>query len=122
MCYIKASPLVRGFFISLSITMIALRTLNATTTPTQDLVLIHAFPLTSTMYDIAAGKLQKERPDLNVHLIDLPGFGNAPYEERWTLTEAMESLHLELQKKNVAAPVIGGTSMGGYAVLEYYRL
>lgn len=122
MCYTKASPLVRGFFISLSITMIALRTKNAATTPTQNLVLIHAFPLTSTMYDIAAGRLQKERPDLNVHLVDLPGFGEAPYLERWTIAEAMEALHAELKKNSISAPVIGGTSMGGYAVLAYYRL
>ncbi len=101
--------------------MIALRTKKASTSPTQDLVLIHAFPLTSTMYDFAADTLQKARPDLTVHLVDLPGFGAAPHREKWTLREAMESLHQKLDEIGVAAPVIGGTSMGGYAVLAYYK-
>jgi 3-oxoadipate enol-lactonase len=102
--------------------MIALRTQPATSTPSHDLVLIHAFPLTSAMYDDAVRALQKERSDVNVHLVDLPGFGDAPYRERWTLAEAMQSLHDMLHTNGIAAPVIGGTSMGGYAVLAYYRL
>lgn len=101
--------------------MIAIRTKTAALPPTQDLVLIHAFPLTSTMYDVAVEKLQKERPALTVHLVDLPGFGDAPYRERWTLREAMGSLHQKLDEIGVASPVIGGTSMGGYAVFAYYK-
>jgi pimeloyl-ACP methyl ester carboxylesterase len=102
--------------------MIALRTLASSQPSGYDLVLVHAFPLASTMYDDVAKELQKDRPDLTVHLVDLPGFGKAPYREHWTIAEAMRSLHDMLHTQGVVSPVIGGVSMGGYAVLAYYRL
>lgn len=102
--------------------MIALHTKPALSKKAYDLVLIYAFPLSSQMYDEAAEALQKERSDVAVHLIDLPGYGDAPYRERWTLAEAMESLHDALKEREIISPVIGGTSMGGYAVLAYAKL
>lgn len=89
---------------------------------TKSLVLIHAFPLSSEMYMGVAGELQQLLPSVNIILVDLPGFGSAPVRKEWTLSEAMQELHKSLNEIGITNPVICGTSMGGYAVLAYYRL
>lgn len=95
---------------------------NVNALATKSLVLIHAFPLSSEMYMGVAGELQELLPSVNIVLVDLPGFGNAPLRESWTLSQAMEELHFKLNEIDIRNPVIGGTSMGGYAALAYYRL
>lgn len=101
--------------------MIALHFYKKVTQPKSTLVLIHAFPLTNEMYLAACGYITESEPDLNIILVDLPGYGDAPVREKWTLNEAMSSLHAELKTIGIEKPIIGGTSMGGYAVLSYYR-
>jgi non-heme chloroperoxidase len=88
----------------------------------KSLVLIHAFPLSSEMYKGVASEIHTLLPDYNIILVDLPGFGSSPVRENWTLSEAMQELHHKLNVVGITNPVIGGTSMGGYAALAYYRL
>lgn len=88
----------------------------------KSLVLIHAFPLSSEMYKGTAAEIHTLLPDFNVILVDLPGFGSSPVRESWTLSEAMQELHHKLNEIGITNPAIGGTSMGGYAALAYYRL
>jgi pimeloyl-ACP methyl ester carboxylesterase len=74
------------------------------------------------MYMGVAGELQQLLPSVNITLVDLPGFGSAPIRESWTLSEAMQELHKKLNEIGITNLAIGGTSMGGYAALAYFRL
>jgi len=102
--------------------MISLRSFYSTPLNKHSLVLIHAFPLTSNMWDEAAETVAKNAPSFNIILADMPGFGNAPVLKEWTLAAAMVDLHHQLHVQDMLEPVIGGLSMGGYAALAYYRL
>jgi 3-oxoadipate enol-lactonase len=86
------------------------------------LVLIHAFPLSSMMYMETASIIAERFPSMPVVLVDMPGFGNAPSSTSWTMAEAMSDLHDQLQAEGITSVIIGGTSMGGYAVFAYYKL
>ena len=90
-------------------------------TASRALVLIHAFPLSSAMYDKAAAIIAKEFPELPIVLVDMPGFGSAAVTKQWTLSEAMADLHRQLKKAGITSVIIGGTSMGGYAVFAYVK-
>lgn len=102
--------------------MVTLLPFAGITPASKSLVLIHAFPLSSEMYKNAASEIHTLLPDYNIILVDLPGFGSAPVRESWTLSEAMQELHKKLNEIGITNPAIGGTSMGGYAALAYYRL
>ena len=86
------------------------------------LVLIHAFPVCGLMYSDAATRLAASLPKRQILLVDLPGFGDAPYREHWTISDAMVSLNKELRARGFSSCTIGGSSMGGYAAFAYYRL
>ena len=101
--------------------MISLHLYKAQPKVSRVLVLIHAFPLTSKMYDKVCADLSEIDPELLIYRVDLPGFKEAPILYRWSLKEAMLSLHDELAKKNITNFFLGGTSMGGYAALAYYQ-
>ncbi len=85
------------------------------------LVLIHAFPLSARMYDEAVN-IVLQRSDLNIILVDLPGFGSAPSHQGWTISGAAHALHTALRTHGVMKPIICGTSIGGYTALAFYRL
>jgi 3-oxoadipate enol-lactonase len=102
--------------------MIDLHTFYQTPESDKTLILIHAFPLSSKMWEKAAEIISVRSPQCNILFADLPGFGNAPEREYWTLAEEMEELHVQLQKQGIRNAVIGGLSMGGYAAFAYYRL
>ncbi len=102
--------------------MISLHLYKAQPKVSRVLVLIHAFPLTSAMYDEVCGELSDLDPELEIYRVDLPGFGEAPIRYQWTLAEAMRSLHDELLHKDIKNFYLGGTSMGGYAALAYFKL
>jgi pimeloyl-ACP methyl ester carboxylesterase len=81
------------------------------------LVLLHAFPLSSAMYDEV-----RERIDHPVIAPDFPGFGDA------ALSDAAPSLDVyadrvaaELDRAGVERAVIAGTSMGGYTAMAFCR-
>lgn len=102
--------------------MISLRTFHSDPRNVHTLVLLHAFPLSSAMFEAAAATIAGHAPSYNIILADFPGFGDAPLEKQWTLGEAMVELHDKLSAQSVVEPVIGGLSMGGYAAFAYYRL
>lgn len=102
--------------------MISLRTFYSHKKNLHSLVLLHAFPLSSIMYDRAAAVIAEHAPTYNIILVDFPGFGSASVESKWTLAEAMVELHGKLDELGIVEPVIAGLSMGGYAALAYYRL
>ncbi|MEP7234963.1 MAG: alpha/beta hydrolase, partial [Ignavibacteriota bacterium] len=102
--------------------MISLRTYYTAPTNRHSLVLIHAFPLTGSMWLDAAKIISEHAPAYNIIIVDLPGFGDSPVEESWTVAAAMVELHNKLNADGIVEPIIAGLSMGGYAAMAYYRL
>lgn len=79
-------------------------------------VLLHAFPLDSRMWDGL-------RPALGSRLItpDLPGFGSAPPVPSPSLDEAASAVLASLDRLGVSRAVFGGCSMGGYVAMAVLR-
>ncbi|MEI8134525.1 MAG: alpha/beta hydrolase [bacterium] len=102
--------------------MISLRDINPKANQTNHLVLLHAFPFSSVMWDEAASIIKSHASQFSIILVDFPGFGSAPYLHQWTLKEAVIDLHSQLQSLGIEKAVIGGISMGGYAAFAYYSL
>jgi len=92
---------------------------NSTSRPT--LVLIHAFPLNSAMWEP-----QREALAEHAEIItpDLPGFGNEPRldGEEFSMALAAQFIGHELDARNIGRCVIGGLSMGGYVAFQCWRL
>lgn len=84
------------------------------------LVLLHAFPLDSRMWEPQRSALADY-----VDLItpDLPGFGLAPGfdEESLTMARAAEIVEAELDAREIERCILGGLSMGGYIAFECWR-
>jgi pimeloyl-ACP methyl ester carboxylesterase len=80
------------------------------------LVLIHAFPLDSRMWDDV-------RPALREPVItpDLPGFGGAPPGGEPDLDEAATSVLATLDRQGIERAIVGGCSMGGYVAMALLR-
>jgi 3-oxoadipate enol-lactonase len=81
-------------------------------------VLLHAFPLSRAMYapqhDLGSS--------FRLLLPDLPGFGDSPRHEGWTVDTAADAVAEWLKSLNITEPVIlGGVSMGGYVSLAFAR-
>ena len=85
-------------------------------------MLIHAFPLSSEMWEETSSVIASRSPEFSTLLVDLPGFGNSPEKNTWTLSEEMKDLNAKLLAHGIRKPVIGGLSMGGYAAFAYYKL
>ncbi len=79
-------------------------------------VLLHAFPLDSRMWDGL-------RPALGDRLVtpDLPGFGTAPPAGRDDLDLAAAAVLATLDRLGVERAVVGGCSMGGYVTMALLR-
>lgn len=82
----------------------------------QPVVLLHAFPLDSRMWDGL-------RPVLGEAVItpDLPGFGSAPPAAATDLDEAAAAVLATLDRLGVERAVVGGCSMGGYVTMALLR-
>src|SRR3954470_19595674 len=102
--------------------MITLRKFHFSPANEHSLVLLHAFPLSSEMWESAAAVIAKNIQSFNIIYVDFPGFGDAPSSEHWTIAQAMVELHQKLKSEGILQPVIAGLSMGGYAAFAYYRL
>lgn len=85
----------------------------------QPLVLLHAFPLTSAMWENQFEIFTKK---FKVILPDLPGFGQSALQSEPSVPDmGLQVGHL-LEHLNIQEPVIlGGLSMGGYAAFEVLR-
>lgn len=82
----------------------------------EPVVLLHAFPLDSRMWDGL-------RPALGAAAItpDLPGFGTAPPAAAPDLGEAAGAVLATLDRLGVERAVVGGCSMGGYVAMALLR-
>jgi 3-oxoadipate enol-lactonase len=91
--------------------------------PLPALVLFHAFPLSSEMWEPQARALKNRA---RLILIDLPGFGSAKPFTRGTKPSIAGMARLAakgLDRLGVSGPVMAaGISMGGYVALEFARL
>ncbi|OLF08119.1 alpha/beta hydrolase [Actinophytocola xinjiangensis] len=80
------------------------------------IVLLHAFPLDSRLWDGL-------RPVLGSRLVtpDLPGFGSAAPVSEPSLDAAASAVLATLDEQGVSRAVFGGCSMGGYVTLAVLR-
>jgi len=83
------------------------------------LVLIHAFPLFSSMWKPQMKNLgQRGR----VIALDLPGFGRSPCETKPSISKMAQAVGRLLDSIQMKEPaMIAGLSMGGYVVFEFFR-
>lgn len=92
------------------------------------IVLIHGFPLDSSMWAAQAAFLRM--PAGGNHTVftpDLPGFGKdaaggpAPARERASIEAFAEGIHTLIQEQCGGKAIVGGFSMGGYILLALLR-
>lgn len=93
------------------------------------LVLLHAYPLDSRMWEEVIAHLHEERPDLPILTIDAPGFGDSPggeeiakemgRSEEPALETVAAALEATLEHLGVDDVVLAGLSLGGYVALAY---
>ncbi len=83
------------------------------------LVLIHAFPLFSSMWKPQMKNLERKG---KVIALDLPGFGRSPCEARASIPKMAQEVARLLDSIKVKEPaMIAGLSMGGYVAFEFFR-
>ena len=83
------------------------------------LVLLHAFPLDSSMYDDVRDPLAAV---CDVVTPDFPGFGGAPLPDgEPSLDRYADAIAAVLDARGLDTVVLGGTSMGGYTAMAFLR-
>ncbi len=83
------------------------------------LVLIHAFPLFSSMWKPQMKNLERKG---RVIALDLPGFGRSPHKAKTSISKMAQEIARLLDSINVKEPaMIAGLSMGGYVAFEFFR-
>lgn len=87
---------------------------------TATLVLVHAFPLDSRMFDPVRDELAGVATLL---MPDLPGFGTGPAlpDAEPSLDPAVDTVIAALDARGVDRAIIGGVSLGGYVSLAVLR-
>jgi len=82
-------------------------------------VLLHAFPLNSTLW-----RSQIERAPTGWHFVapDLPGFGASVLPAARSMDGMAREVLNVLDEQGIDRAVIGGMSMGGYVTLALYKL
>lgn len=79
------------------------------------IILLHGFPMDSSIWDAFAEELSK---DFKVITIDLPGFGGSPIlEAPFSLDEVGEKIYGWLLDNHLTNSVLIGHSLGGYVAL-----
>ncbi|MEX2458500.1 MAG: alpha/beta fold hydrolase [Actinomycetota bacterium] len=83
------------------------------------LILMHAFPLDSSMYD---RQFDAFIDRTRVLAPNFPGFGaSEPEGEVMTMDEAADRVVEEMDKAGIDKAVVAGVSMGGYAAFSLWR-
>lgn len=92
-------------------------------------VLLHAYPLNSTMWDRVISHLHADHPGMPILTIDAPGFGDSPAgpqvaeqvggPEEPSLDTYALAIEATLQTLNLPQVVMVGLSLGGYAAMAY---
>ncbi len=85
-------------------------------------VLLHAFPFSSRMWERMAEHLRSLRDDTALLLIDLPGFGESALRTQWDFSSFSLELRGVIEHHTRKPVTIAGLSMGGYAALEFSRV
>jgi 3-oxoadipate enol-lactonase len=85
-------------------------------------VLLHAFPFSSAMWQRVAEQLQSLRSDTALLLIDFPGFGSSTSRPQWDFSSFSLELRGVIEHHTRKPVTIAGLSMGGYAALEFARV
>lgn len=93
------------------------------------LVLLHAYPLDSSMWDGVVAHLHDEDPKLPILTIDAPGFGQSPMgpelaealgrDDEPSLDLYAAAIEALLESLGINRIVLAGLSLGGYAALAY---
>lgn len=93
------------------------------------LVLLHAYPLDSRMWDEVIPHLRAEDPDRPILTIDAPGFGDSPPGPEVaaalgrggdpSLETFADAIEATLEELGIERIVLVGLSLGGYAALAY---
>jgi pimeloyl-ACP methyl ester carboxylesterase len=82
------------------------------------IVLLHGFPLDSRVWAAQREGLAKSR---RVIAPDLRGFGRSPSADAFSMESIADDVHALLADLGALPAVLGGLSMGGYAVLAYAK-
>jgi pimeloyl-ACP methyl ester carboxylesterase len=83
------------------------------------LILMHAFPLDSSMYDRQFAAFSERTRTLAPNF---PGFGGSePEGDVMTMDEAADRVAEEMDKAGIDQAVVAGVSMGGYAAFSLWR-
>lgn len=83
------------------------------------LVLLHAFPLDSSMYDEVRPQLPADWETLTP---DLPGFGVEPISKQPPGLDIIADFVVQLMnERSYGQVILGGTSMGGYIAMAFAR-
>lgn len=77
-------------------------------------VLLHAFPMSSAMWEPQIVALQRYR----VVIPDLRGFGATPSSAPWFIEHAVDDVFETLSSLSIEKAVLVGLSMGGYVALR----
>jgi 3-oxoadipate enol-lactonase len=85
-------------------------------------VMLHAFPFSSAMWQRMASHFQTLRQDTALMLIDFPGFGGSTPRAKWDFSSFSFELRGVIEQHTRKPVTLAGLSMGGYAVLEFYHL
>ncbi len=82
-------------------------------------VLLHAFPLSSEMWQPHVDSLSK---DFRLITPDLTGLGKSPVKTKVSIEGMAEDIFKSLEDMNLKQPVfLAGLSMGGYVAFEFFR-
>lgn len=83
------------------------------------LVLLHAFPLSSAMWQ---EQLQHFSPRYQVIAPDVRGIGDStPFSDQPSIEQMARDLVALLDSLSIDTAIVGGCSMGGYVALEFAR-
>jgi 3-oxoadipate enol-lactonase len=85
-------------------------------------VLLHAFPFSSKMWERMVKHFRSLRSDTALLLIDFPGFGASMPRVQWDFSSFSLELRGVIEHHTRKRVIIGGLSMGGYAALEFARV
>jgi pimeloyl-ACP methyl ester carboxylesterase len=77
-------------------------------------VLLHAFPMSSAMWEPQLSALKS----CNLILPDLRGFGSSPLSSPWFIEHAVDDVFETLSSISIEKAVLVGLSMGGYVALR----
>lgn len=80
------------------------------------IVLLHAFPLNSRMYQAQAADLSSR---FRVITPDFRGFGQSTNEAAFTVPSLADDIHKLLTKLDALPCILGGVSMGGYVAMNF---